>query len=215
MPATSRFELNSRSLREGARWLSRRDPSLGAWMERVGEVGLRRQAHRFGALCRSITAQQISAHAARTIHGRFLELFPGKRADPGRLLRLGEEELRGCGLSTRKVQYLRALAREFEEGELARLRLGALDSPEVIEVLTRVPGIGVWTAQMFLIFSLGRIDVFSVGDAALRAGVERVAGRSLDADQVEARAAQWSPYRSVASLYLWKIAHLPTGAAPR
>lgn len=190
--------------------LRRKDPRLGVWMDRVGPVGLRRQAHQFGALCRSVISQQLAAGAAATIHRRFVAAFaPARLPSPERLLELTTADLRACGLSLRKLEYLRGLAREFHQGDLRRARLGTLSNDEVVERLTRLDGIGRWTAEMFLIFSLGRPDVFAVGDLALRKGVERVVGRPLEPRQIEAQARLWSPYRSVASFYLWRIAHWP------
>ncbi len=200
--------LTLETLRQGARELRNRDARLGAWIERIGDVGLRRHRHHFGALCRSIISQQLAAKAAQTIHGRFVDLFqPVRKADPAQLLRIDVPRLRACGLSERKARYVRGLAREFHEGTLRSARLGSLGDEEVIERLTALDGIGRWTAEMFLIFSLGRLDVFSIGDLALRNGVERVAGRKLKPEAIEKIAASWSPYRSVASLYLWRIAH--------
>jgi len=200
--------LNLKTLDEGTRALRRGDPRLGAWIDRVGSVGLRRQRPYFVALCRSIISQQLASKAAATIYSRFRDLFPGgKNPDAATLLALSKLQLRGCGLSRQKIRYLRALAAEFNEGQLGRVRLARLSDQEVIRLLTELPGIGVWTAEMFLIFALGRLDIFSVGDLALRVGVQRVVGRSLTRGQIEKVATRWSPYRSVASLYLWKISH--------
>lgn len=91
--------------------------------------------------------------------------------------------------------------------ELGRLKFTHLDDQQIIDAVVRVPGLGVWSAEMFLIFSIGRADVFSVGDLALRNGVQRVVGRELTHREIEETARRWSPYRSIASLYLWKIAH--------
>jgi DNA-3-methyladenine glycosylase II len=177
-------------------------------MDRVGPVTLRRQRHRFGALCRSILSQQLGAAAARTIHRRFLKtLGSPRRPDPERVLSVKVEDLRGCGISGRKVEYLRGLAQAFAHGALGRVRWSRLPDDEVIRRLTSLAGIGVWTAEMFLIFSLGRRDVFSLGDLALREGVQRVEGRRMKADEIVTAAKRWAPYRSVACLYLWKIAH--------
>jgi DNA-3-methyladenine glycosylase II len=202
------LRLTRESLAEGTAALKRMDPSLGRWMERVGPVTLRRQRYQFGMLCRSIISQQLAAGAARSIHERFIGLFAqAKKPDPESLLRLRVRDLRACGLSGRKVDFMKGLAREFQDGLLRRVRLSALVDEEVIELLTRLPGIGRWTAEMFLIFSLGRQDVFSVGDLALRNAVERVREKTLDPKAIERVASAWSPYRSVASLHLWKIAH--------
>lgn len=205
---TGILRLTRETLAEGTLALKQLDPSLCRWIETVGPVGLRRQRHQFGALCRSIIAQQLGSGAARAIHRRFVDLFtPAKAPEPAMLLALGARDLRACGLSRRKVEFLQSLARERLDGSLHRVKLSTLPDEDVIELLTRLPGIGRWTAEMFLIFSLGRLDVFSVRDLALRTAVERVAGRPLASLEVERRAARWSPYRSVASLYLWKVAH--------
>lgn len=207
----STLRLTRESLAEGARVLHRADPRLGRWIRLIdsnGGVGLRRQRHQFGALCRSIIAQQLAAKAAKSISARFVALFePDRNPSPEKLLALPDDRLRACGLSRSKLDYLQSLAREFDVGCLRQVRLGALADDEVVELLTRVRGIGVWTAEMFLIFSLGRRDVFSVGDLALRTGVQRVVGRELDHREIARVAERWSPYRSVASLYLWKISH--------
>lgn len=207
--------LTRATLVEGSEWLRARDRRLGAWMERVGDVGLRRQPHQFGALCRSILSQQLAARAAATIHGRFIELFaPSRRPSPEGVLALSDVSLRACGLSTQKIRSVRALASEWAKGELGRVRLSSLSDEEVIARLTDLPGIGRWTAEMFLIFALGRPDVFAAGDLALRTGIGRIEKRDAltprDAEQIAAR---WSPWRSVASLYLWRIAHWVDDAA--
>lgn len=177
-------------------------------MDRIGPVALRRHQHRFGALCRAICSQQLSKKAAETIYGRFLVHFAPKGVpDPDRLLQLSTETLRNCGLAGAKARSLHALAEEFCHGELGRLKFSQMTDQQIIDAVVKVPGLGVWSAQMFLIFSVGRADVFSIGDLALRKGVQRVLGRELTNIEIEQAAARWSPYRSVASLYLWKISH--------
>jgi len=197
--------LTEQSFAEASVALRALDPQLGSWMEVVGTVELRRQRHHFHSLCRAVISQQLGTGAARTIHKRFLELVG--RPTPRLVLDCPLPSLRACGLSARKVEYLQGIASQFEEGPLRTLRWGRLADERVIERLTELPGIGRWTAEMFLIFSLGRADVFSVGDLALCSAVQRIAGRKLSPTQIERRARVWSPYRSVASHYLWKIAH--------
>ena len=205
---TSILRLTQKTLDDGIEELRSKDRRLGRWIDRVGKVGLRRQRHQFGALCRSIIAQQLSSSAAKTIVGRFLKLFePASKPDPAALLSIHNRKLRACGLSRQKLEYLKGIAREFRDGDLRRVRLGTMPDDEVIERLTRLRGVGVWTAEMFLIFSIGRRDVFSIGDLGLRTGVQRVEGRTLTHDEILHVAERWAPYRSVASLYLWKIAH--------
>jgi len=200
--------LTRATLAEGVGVLSRRDPALGRWMRAIGPVTLRRSPSQFGALCRSVIAQQVSAGAARTIHARLCACFaPARGPDPARLLALDEAELRACGLSRQKIRYLRAIAEAYHRGALRGARLGCCPDEEVVHRLTRLPGVGPWTAEMFLIFSLGRPDVFTVRDLALCNGVRRLRGRALEPARIERVAARWSPWRSVASLYLWRIAH--------
>ena len=200
--------LTPESLKSGTRALRRKDPAFRVWRDRIGTVTMRRQRHYFGTLCRTICSQQLAAQAAITIHGRFCELFsPRKRPDPLQLLELKDEQLWACGLSKAKAKYLRALAEAFHDGPLAKLRFSKLSNDDIVAALTEVPGIGVWSAEMFLIFAAGRIDVFSIGDLALRNAVERIEGREMSHAEIVERAEFWSPYRSIASLYLWKIAH--------
>lgn len=200
--------LNSESLKKGSRTLIGTDLALGCWIETIGPLSFRPRPGRFHSLCRAIISQQLSAAAARTIHGRFLALFaPTRRPTPARVLKARPQRLRSCGLSKKKAFYLRELAVAFDSGPLQRRRFLQMSDEEIIELLIRLPGIGRWTAEMFLIFCLGRPDIFSLGDLALRAGVERVAGRPLENHELLERSAAWSPWRSIASLYLWKIAH--------
>ena len=208
--------LTRASLVEGADVLRRRDRRLGSWIERIGNVSLRRQRSHFVALCRSIIAQQLASAAAATIFARFAALFePDGKPTPEAVLGQSQAKLRACGLSQQKIRYLLALATAFADGDLACVRVSTLADEEVSERLTQVPGIGVWTAEMFMIFALGRLDVFSVGDLALRNAVQRVEGKELSKDQILKVAERWSPYRSVASLYLWRVAHWPSESSDK
>jgi DNA-3-methyladenine glycosylase II len=196
------------SLKEGAAALARKDPALGRWIRLIGPLDFRPRPGRFHSLCRAIISQQLSAAAARSIHGRFIRLFtPTRRPTPRRLLDIRPRRLKRCGLSEKKVLYLRELARAFEGGPLRRRRFASMENEKVIELLIPLPGIGRWTAEMFLIFCLGRPDIFSMGDLALRTGIQRVAGQELSDEKVIERSRGWSPWRTVACLYLWKISH--------
>jgi DNA-3-methyladenine glycosylase II len=173
-PNLSVHLLTRATLATGIQRLRGCDPALAAWMDRVGPVTLRRHRHRFGALCRAICSQQISKPAAATVYGRFVAHFaPAREPDPESLLQLPIATLRKCGLSGVKAKYLHALADEFLHGELGRLKFSRLDDQQIVDAVVRVPGLGVWSAEMFLIFSVGRADVFSVRDLALRNGVQR------------------------------------------
>ena len=196
------------SLKKGAATLARKDPALGRWIRLIGPLDFRPRPGRFHSLCRAIIGQQLSAAAARSIHGRFIRLFaPTRQPTPRKLLDIRPRRLKRCGLSEKKVLYLRELARAFESGPLRRRRFANMENEKVIELLIPLPGIGRWTAEMFLMFCLGRPAIFSMGDLALRAGIQRVAGRELSDEKVIERSCGWAPWRTVACLYLWKISH--------
>jgi DNA-3-methyladenine glycosylase II len=201
--------------------LATADPAMAALIERVGEIDIEtrlrrrseeRPADAYGALLRAIVGQQLSTKAARTIYGRVRDLFGGSTPSPEQLLEASEEDLRGCGLSGRKVEYVRDLATHVLEGELELERLGELSDEEVIEEIVAVRGLGQWTAEMFLIFHLERPDVLSGGDLGIRKAVQLEYGlaemptpqRVLDMGEI------WRPHRSLASLYLWEsLASVP------
>ncbi|HMB52090.1 MAG TPA: DNA-3-methyladenine glycosylase [Thermoanaerobaculia bacterium] len=190
-------------------------PEMAAVIERVGEIDLatrlqrraeQRPADAYGALLRTIVGQQLSTKAARTIHGRVLELFGGATPSPGQLLEASEEELRGTGLSGRKVTYIRDLAEHVLSGELELDRLGELSDEEAIEEIVAVRGLGLWSAEMFLIFHLERPDVLSGGDLGIRKAIQ--VGWDLEEMPAPERVLEigepWRPHRSLASLYLWE-----------
>jgi DNA-3-methyladenine glycosylase II len=182
----------------------RRDPQFRAIIQDVGPVELRARRPYFWLLASAIIAQQVSGAAARTINGRVRALYPNERyPKPKSILATSAQALRGAGVSRQKARYLRALAEEFERGGLQGVRFSRLSDEEIIERLTAVVGIGRWTAEMFLIFSMRRRDVFPVDDLGIRKGMEQLFGAAQVPDMVE-RAEPWRPYRTVASLYLWK-----------
>jgi DNA-3-methyladenine glycosylase II len=184
----------------------RRDEKLARVIERVGpfKLTLRGEGSHFGALLRSIVFQQLSGKAASTIHARVLALFGGREPKPAELLAASDETLRAAGLSRQKMSYLKDLARHAEAGAIDRLH--ELDDAEVIARVTAVKGVGVWTAQMFLMFRLGRPDVLPVLDLGIRKAVQRVYRlRKLpDAKKIEALASNWRPHCTVACWYLWR-----------
>ena len=201
--------------REAREALAATDPRMAALIERVGEIDIatrlrrrseERPADAYGALLRAIVGQQLSTKAARTIFGRVLELFGGATPSPEQLLEASEEELRACGLSGRKVEYVRDLAGHVLSGELELDRLGDLADEEVIAEIVAVRGLGQWTAEMFLIFHLERPDVLSGGDLGIRKAVQIEYG--LEEMPAPARVLEigeaWRPHRSLASLYLWE-----------
>ena len=160
----------------------------------------------YGALVRSIVGQQLSTKAARSIHERLIALFDGRTPTPAELLAADPEEVRSVGLSRSKVSYLRSLAVHVESGELELARLSELSDEDVSAELTAVKGLGQWSADMFLIFHLGRPDVLPVGDLGIRRAVERAyeLPELPDAAKLTEIAEPWRPHRSLASLYLWR-----------
>lgn len=204
--------------REALRALERRDPVLGATMRRLpGWPGFpdpvrSRQTH-FEALGRAIVYQQLAGKAAATIHGRVCALTQGPRLPkPEELLRLPERKLRGAGLSANKMAALLDLAGRIADGRLRTRGLGRLPDDEVVERLVEVRGIGVWTAQMFLMFKLGRLDVLPIGDLGVQEGARRLDGLEArpSPQELEERGEVWGPLRSVASWYLWRLADEPS-----
>ena len=196
------------------------DEVLGALIASVGGLDLARGPDRpppgahYAALVRAIVGQQLSTHAARAIWGRLLERFDGRPPEPAEILVADPEELRAAaGLSRAKVTFLRSLAEHVESGELELDRLDALSDEEVIAELTAVHGIGLWSAQMFLMFQLERPDVLPVGDLGIRRAVERAyeLPELPDAKTIESIAEPWRPYRTLACRYLWRsLANEPT-----
>jgi len=168
----------------------------------------------FEFIARSIIYQQLSTKAAATIHGRVQALCGGVlSAEP--LSRLADEALRGAGLSRQKLGYLRDLAAREAAGTLDTRHFPDLPDEDITRQLVQVKGVGVWTAQMFLMFKLGRPDVLPVLDLGIRKGVQRAYRlRKLpDAKRIEKIAAPWAPYRTVGSWYMWRVLELDTKKA--
>lgn len=197
------------------RALAKGDPTMAALIERIGKIDIEERLRRrteerpedpYGALLRSIVGQQVSTKAARAIYSRVLALFGGKTPSPRRLLKASEEELRGAGLSGRKVEYIRDLAKHVIDGELELDRLPELDDEQVIEEIVAVRGLGRWTAEMFLLFHLERPDILSGGDLGIRKAIQIEYGMAAMPTPLETVAfgERWSPHRSLASIYLWE-----------
>ena len=161
----------------------------------------------FSKLCRDIIAQQLGSGAAHAILERFLHLFPKKHPTTKSVLKLSEQALRDVGMSWAKARSIRDLALKTHAGEVSFDRFHSLSNGEVIAELIKVRGIGKWTAQMFLMFTLGREDVFSEGDLGLRKGIERIYGKRRVATpkSILRITEAWTPYRSYGSLALWYV----------
>ncbi len=185
-------------IREGCGWLAAAEPRFAHALELSGTPPLRRREGGFPALLRTICAQQLSVAAADSVWRRLCEKG-AHEADV--LARLSEEELRSCGLSRPKIRYARAIA----EAEIDYDGLVHLPEDEAINTLTRLPGIGVWTAEIYLLFSVGRADVFAPGDLALQESVRLLFDlrKRPEEKALRRRARRWSPWRGVAARLLW------------
>ena len=182
----------------------------------IAEVGACRfapvaEGSHFDALVRSIVYQQLSGKAAATIHARLLGLFGGRAPAPAELAAVPDEQLRAVGLSRQKLSYIKDLAARVASGELPLEDLDAMPDDAIIAALVRVKGIGRWTAQMFLMFRLGRPDVLPELDLGIQKGIQRAYRlRSLPTpDRVRKIGARWAPYSTVACWYLWRSLDAP------
>lgn len=159
----------------------------------------------FHALIRSIVYQQLSGKAASTIHARFLDLYPDRSPTPEQILATPDERLRSAGLSRQKIGYLRDLAARVHSGDLPLDHVDTLADEELITHLVQVKGVGKWTAQMFLMFKLGRPDVLPELDLGIQNAIKRAyRKRKVTPKDVLRIGAKWSPYASVACWYLWR-----------
>jgi DNA-3-methyladenine glycosylase II len=197
------------------RVLMRRDPVLGAAIKAIGPCLMadRQRTDHLSALAGSIVSQQLSTKAAATIFGRFLALFPdGQIPDAAAIAAQSDAALRGVGLSGQKVGYLRDLSARIVDGRLQLDAIESLPDEDVIERLTAVKGFGRWTAEMFLMFRLHRPDVLPAGDLGIVVAIQRLyrLRKRPDAKRVRKIGEAWTPYRSVASWYLWQSLKLET-----
>jgi DNA-3-methyladenine glycosylase II len=188
------------------RHLARRDPVLQRLIRVVGPCTLRHDPDHFGVLVRSIISQQISTKAAASIAAKLKAALGRKGIRPAAILSASEETLRAAGLSSAKRLALRDLAEKVQSRQVPLADLAEMDDEEVIAHLVPVRGIGRWTAEMFLIFSLGRLDVLPLADLGLRAGIQRHYGldEKPDKEQLLGLAEPWRPYRSVGTWFVWK-----------
>jgi DNA-3-methyladenine glycosylase II len=185
--------------------LKRSDPVMAEIIGRVGAYRIQFRDPDLASLVRSIVYQQLSGRVAGVIYGRLQEALKGS-VTPAGILKLRPERMRKLGLSAQKTAYIRDLARHARDGKVVFEELAGLPDDEVIARLTQVKGIGVWTAHMFLIFALRRHNVLPTGDLGIRNAIRKAYGLGeapLPKD-VEAIAARWHPYCSVASWYLWR-----------
>jgi DNA-3-methyladenine glycosylase II len=190
------------------RVLMRRDPVLASIIRKHGTCGIKtgREADIFCGLVEAIVSQQLSTRAAATIFGRLRALMPGDGAPtPDAILPLSDEVLRGVGLSRQKTGYMRDLSRKVLDRSVKTDGFSGMTDEEIVAELTKIKGIGRWTAEMILIFRLARPDVLPVGDLGIVKAIQRAYGlrKTPDATRMQKIAEPWRPYRSVASWYLW------------
>jgi DNA-3-methyladenine glycosylase II len=198
-------------MRKAINHLKKSDPVLRGIIERVGPFRMEFGPPEFCSLAESIVYQQLNGKAAATIWERF-EALAGDPLTPEGILKLTDEQMRGVGLSKQKSSYLKDLAAKTAAGVLDFSRLPELPDEEVIKHLTQVKGIGVWTAHMFLMFTLQRPDVLPTGDYGVQAAIKKhYRKRKLPKPEVMEKIARaWSPYRSVACWYLWRSLDIKT-----
>jgi DNA-3-methyladenine glycosylase II len=195
---------------KAVRYLSQ-DRVMGKLIQRIGPCTLRPRGEPFVTLVQSILSQQVSVKAADSMYRKLSSKFPRKRPTPERLLQFltnaTEDEVRGCGLSRQKRGYMLDLARCFSDGTVPAKRLARMTDDEVIACVTQVKGIGQWTAEMLLIFSLGRPDIWPIDDLGIRESLFRLWPEKFTErpapKMIADFADQWRPWRSVASWYLW------------
>ncbi|MCR6662396.1 MAG: DNA-3-methyladenine glycosylase [Luteimonas sp.] len=199
--------------------LCRRDRRLGTWMKRIGAIApeprWRRPFDPVDALARAILYQQLSGKAASTIVGRVETAIGSTRLHHDTLARIDDAALRACGVSGNKALALRDLAARESRGEIPTLRrMSTLHHDEIVAALVPIRGIGRWTVEMMLMFRLGRPDVLPIDDLGIRKGAQRVdkSDAMPTPKELAARGEKWGPYRTYASLYLWRIADFAEGA---
>jgi DNA-3-methyladenine glycosylase II len=186
-----------------------RDKKIKKLIEAQGELKLKSRKDLCHYLCASIMSQQLSTKVATVIHNRFLDLFGGKSPLPEDILALPEDQLRGIGLSNAKTAYIRYVATFALERGINYKLLSKMSDEEVIDYLTEIKGVGKWTVEMMLMFALGREDVFPVDDLGIQqamAGLYKMntENKKQFREDMHKIAKKWSPYRTYASMYLWR-----------
>lgn len=190
------------------------DPELSKVLEKVYAIygdeifNLTKKEILFDELVESIVSQQLSVKASDAIYKRIIDLMPGKILNPRNILKIKDEYLRNAGLSYGKIKYLKGLSEKVKSKELDLDSLEKLGNEEVIQKLTKVKGIGRWTAEMFLMFALGREDIFSHGDLGLKNAIKRIYGFKKKKEEVEGIVIKWAPYRTFAAKILWRSLEL-------
>jgi DNA-3-methyladenine glycosylase II len=198
--------MHERGHKEACSYLSTVDPILSQLINRFGWVSLDANRDHFASLAQSIVSQQLSEKAGQTIWNRLVAKFPNNTLTPELVLEAEHASLRASGISNSKAMYIKNVARAFSENLVKPDSFQYMEDEAVISQLTAIKGIGRWTSEMFLIFSLGREDIFSFGDAGLSRAIHLLygKGKKLSTKHIDKITRIWSPYRSYASLLLWK-----------
>lgn len=193
--------------RKAINFLKKADSVLGRAIENCGVIEVRHDKNYFRALTESIISQQLSVKASDTIFKRFVTLFKGKKfPKPVQVARTKTQKMRSVGISSAKVKYIKGLAKAFAKNQISHKTFSKLSDNQIKEELVKLKGIGVWTAEMFLIFSMGRPDVFSAGDLGLQNAVKKLykLRKHPSSKTLHKISINWKPYRSLACIYLWK-----------
>lgn len=183
------------------------DPVLYSAIKKLDLLEKADPENYFAKLCGEIINQQLSDKASATIFARFKKLYPGGKITPRHTLKLSHEDIRSVGPSNAKVKFIRELAQKVVNGEVNLEKFDGLNDEAVITELTKIKGIGPWTAEMFMMFSLGRTDIFSHGDLGLKKAIKKLYGFKKDPsrERLDAITKKWSPYRTYACLVLWQV----------
>ena len=203
---SSRVTELDREVRAAIGHLRRRDPVVRALIDHFGPYELRGTRSAFQVMLETIVSQQLSTHAARAIYRRVAAAAGGRVPTAASILTLSDAELLACGLSRSKVVYTRNVAAAFSSRRFDRRSLACTGDDEVVQTLTAIKGVGEWSAHLFLIFALNRLDVFPVGDLGLRKAMAARYGlrRNARPTRYHRIADAWRPYRTIGTLYLWR-----------
>lgn len=190
---------------EEIKTLIKKDPNLKSLFEKKREIIVHVSKDYYKSLVETIIAQQLSTKAAQAITQRFIDLMDND-IKPKHIITIEDEKLKAIGLSRQKIKYLRSLAEHVLSGQLEFDQFEHMTDQEIIDELVLVKGIGIWTAQMFLMFSMGRMDVFSTLDLGLRNALKKLLNQpEMTFEEIETYSHKWKPYRSIVSHYLWHI----------
>jgi DNA-3-methyladenine glycosylase II len=193
------------SYKEATKFL-KKDPKLAKIIKQVGDYNVKITKNRYQSLVEAIIAQQLSGSAAESILKKFKKLYKSKFPKPIDVIKTPDSKLHSAGLSKMKVSYIKDLSKKIETNQLNMRIISTKSDEYVVDQLTNVKGIGRWTAEMFLIFSLGRLDVLPVGDLGLKKGIQLMHSfKELpNEEEIERLTESWRPYRTVATWYIWK-----------